>query len=221
MSPEKSRSLIALVFGLCILLGGRANAGVLRFESEVTVVSGSSVGTGIFATDTSVKFSGLFDSTDYLLSGSDALYRFSSLTIDIVGVGTFEAADPSDFGVFAGEESFFGNPAIGISSMTVTGEGYLSTYASTTNPFDYSTLAPNEFSGWDSTPLVDVLTIALAGGAGDFTFTVSDVDPTSASITPLSAPVPEPNTMAIMGIGSLLVMVRRARRARRSAELAA
>lgn len=216
MSPWKSFWSFALVLGLGSLLGGNANAGVLKFESEVTVASGSSVGSSVFFVDTAVKFTGLFDSTDYLLSGIDALYKFSSLKIEIAGGGTYEALVPEDFGVLAGAESFFGMPAIGLSSMSVTGEGYLSGYLLTSQPYDYAALAPNVFSNWDSVILFDPLTIELAGGAGDFNFTVVDTEPTTASISTLGV-VPEPTSMAIFGLGSMLVVARRVRRARSAA----
>lgn len=216
MTPWKSCWSFALVVGLCSLLSGSAKAGVLKFESEVTVSAGSSLGSGLFFGNTAVKFTGLFDSTDYLLSSSDALYKFSSLKIEVAGLGTYDALVPSDVGVFAGSKDFWGMPAIGISSMTVTGNGYLSGYNTTSQPYDYGALAPNVFSDWDSVVLFDPLTIALAGGAGDFTFTVLDTEPTTASISTLSV-VPEPTSIAIFGLGSLLVVARRVRRARDAA----
>ncbi|MFN7732296.1 MAG: PEP-CTERM sorting domain-containing protein [Pirellula sp.] len=209
MSLWKWNRVLLGVWSLCVLLSGISHAGVLQFESHVTVQAGSSVGGSTLSSDTAVTFKGLFDPADYLLGGTHALYKFSSLQVDIAGVGTYVSSVPEDIGVFAGDASFFGSPTIGISRMTVTGSGYFTSYDTVTQPYDYSALDVNEFSDWTSTTY-DVLTIELVG-VGDFTFYVSDSLPTTAAITTPSV-VPEPSMMAIVGIGGLLGWVRRARR---------
>lgn len=213
MSPRKScwSFAFALVMGVSSLLGGNANAGVLRFESEVTVLAGSSVGAGIFMSDTAVKFTGLFDPASTVDAVIYGYTPFTSLQIKIGTLGTFDAVTPGGFGVISVNPLFFGSPVIGIVNPVVSG-GYYGLFATTSQPYDYAALAPNVFSdhlGSDSS----TLTIALAGGAGDFTFVVSSTEPVTASISV----VPEPTSMAVFGLGSLLVVARRVRRARQVA----
>jgi hypothetical protein len=212
MSPWKSGWSLALVLGLCSLIGENANAGVLKFENEITVLAGSSVGVGLFSKDTAVKFTGLFDPAISIDDGTSAFTPFTSLEIEIDGLGVYHADVPSNFGVFSADPSWIGLPGIGIAEKAFSG-AYISFFDTTTQPYAYNSLAPNEFVNFSST-FTAPLTIALAGGAGDFTFDVSLLVPTTATISTLTV-VPEPTSMTIIGLGSLLVMARRSRRARK------
>jgi hypothetical protein len=213
MSPRKSCWSFALVLGLCSLLGGNAKAGVLKFESEVTVLAGATVGSGIFLSDAAVKFTGLFDTADTVDGGIYGYTPFLSLQIEIDTLGTFDAAAPGSFGVLSINPLLFGGPAIGLSDALVA-TGYFGIFGSTTQPYAYNALSPNEFTNLADVDASDFpVVIALAGGAGDFTFNVSETNPVTASISA----VPEPTSMAIFGLGSLLVVARRVRRARSAA----
>ncbi|MCY2977091.1 MAG: hypothetical protein NTU79_00260 [Planctomycetota bacterium] len=85
--------LVALVLGLGLLFGENANAGMLSYNTEVTVLAGSSVGSNVFLTDTAVKFTGLFDPANtYTIPATEnafSLTPFTSLQIEIAGLGVY------------------------------------------------------------------------------------------------------------------------------------
>lgn len=198
-----------LVIGVSSLLGGNAKAGMLIFKSEATVLAGSFVGSTVFSTNTVVKFTGQFDTAATIAGPTASATPFISLQIEIGNLGTFDAANPNDFFVFAFNPSVLSSPAIGIFGLS--NGGYVGSFASTTQPFAYDALSPNEFLDWASTlTSTDPMVISLAGGNGDASFLLSDDDPVTVSISA----VPEPTSMAIFGLGSLLFVARRVRRAR-------
>ncbi|MEI7462764.1 MAG: PEP-CTERM sorting domain-containing protein, partial [Pirellula sp.] len=206
-----------LVIGVSSLLGGNAKAGMLSFKSEATAMAGSSVGSTVFQTNTAVKFTGLFDSADTILQpgGAYAFTQFISLQIEIGNLGAFDATTPNAFAILSSNVGFvFNNPAfvdfpvLGMIDLA-SDAGYYGGFSSSTQPYTLDALSPNEFLGplfTETSP--DPFVITLAGGAGVGTFLFSDSDPVTASISA----VPEPTSMAIFGLGSLLVVARRARR---------
>lgn len=209
MSPWTMFWSFALVFGFGLLLGENANAGVLKYETEVTVLAGSFLGSNVFATDTAVKFTGLFDpsktSKVNQIGDIASITPFESLRIESVGLGVHDA---TDMWLLAFDINT-GIPRIGIIGIGSSSGVFLSNYATTSQPFDYVALAPNQFSDFSYTESSQ-LTVVLAVGAGNFEFKVSETALATASISA----VPEPTTMAIFGLGSMLVVARRVRRAR-------
>ncbi|MFN0053135.1 MAG: hypothetical protein ACKV0T_13195 [Planctomycetales bacterium] len=202
--------LLAFLGFLAIGLSNReVEAGLLHFDSDVTVAADSSLDGIPLLNDTPVHFQGVFDNNVLNVQLFAAFYPFQSLAIDIEGLGHYTAKIPGNFGVLALRPSLLGGPAIGLSDVGVSG-GYYTRYTTTVQPYVFNSLLPNifidaVFSGTSE------LTIPLSGGDGDFIFEITIDDPTFASLVQ----APAPGSCVLFGVGMLLLAIghRRARSA--------
>lgn len=213
MAAWKTCWFLALVLDCSLLTIGSANAGVLKYESTVNVLAGSSVDGVTLTSDTLVSFTGLFDSNDMIFDdGTFSFYMLSSLQIEVDGLGTFEALFPDEVAVMAAEFDLGITYAVVGLVDTVDEGGYVGFYETYSAPFQRDALGPNLFSDWTAgMASAFPFYISLTSPNGDFEAFVDDASPMTASLSI----VPEPSTLAVFGIGAATVLLRRKRRAAR------